>query len=140
MTSRAACAPGRTSASTGASAPCSTTRPSATAPKRAFGGRTAVKVRCHSARPTAPLPIAPWRGRVGGQACMEFHLYEWISFPLSVLPSLPPFLLPCRVPGSPLPRLPFPALHVSLWPTMVAITLLFSARLGERRKRMRRRM
>lgn len=42
---------------------------------------------------------------------MEFHLYEWISLPFPIPP--------CRVPGSPLPRLPLPALHVSLWPTMV---------------------
>lgn len=56
MTSRAGCVPGTTSASTGASARCSTTRPSATAPKRASEGRTAVKVRGHSSSPHRPPP------------------------------------------------------------------------------------
>lgn len=41
---------------------------------------------------------------------MEFHLYKWISLPLLCLH---------RVSGSPIPCRPLPALHVSLWPTMV---------------------
>lgn len=46
---------------------------------------------------------------------MEFHLYEWISLPF------PPRCLP----GSRLPRLPLPALHMCLWPTMVPSLLCF---------------
>lgn len=59
---------------------------------------------------------------------MKFHLYEWIF-----LPPLPFH----HVPGSPLPHLLLPPClpRVSV-ASHGAITLLFSARLGERRKRM----
>lgn len=74
---------------------------------------------------TAPLPITPWRGRVGSQACMEFHLYKWIS--LSPLPSPPRPQLPSSPPSPPCPP------HVSV-ADHGAITFLFSVRLGERRR------
>lgn len=118
--SRAACVPGRTSASTGVSARCSMTRLSAIAPKRAFGGRTAAKVRCHFSLPHCP---APYRSVEGMGRRPGLHGVS------SVRVDLPPFPSPLRpwLPSSP-PSPPCPP-YVSV-ADHGAITPVFSVRLG----------
>lgn len=104
MMSRAACVLGRMFASTEVSARCSTTRLSATAPKRAFGGRTAVKVRHHLSLPHHPLCVVEGMGRRSG---LHGVSSVWVGLaPLPAASLLPPLFLP----SSP---------HVSLWQTMV---------------------
>lgn len=104
MTSRAACVLERMFASTEVSARCSTTRLSATAPKQAFGGRTAVKVRHHLSLPHRPLCVVEGTGRRSG---LHGVSSVWVGLaPLPAASLLPPLFLP----SSP---------HVSLWQTMV---------------------
>lgn len=119
MMSKAACVPGRTFASTGASAQCSTTRPSVTAPKQAFGGRTAVKVRHHLSLPHCPLCVMEGTGRRPGLHGVSSVQVGLVPFPTaSLLPSLFPAFLPPRVSVA----------------DHGAITPLFSARVGDGRR------